>query len=68
MPADSASVSPNGNILQGQRWKLKFKTENMKDSSDPARTYTVEMTYGGGLYKLYLVGVGETSFHLSVQY
>lgn len=51
MPADPASVSFTANFFKDADGKLKFKTENMKDPSDPARTYTVEMTYGGGLYK-----------------
>ena len=66
MPADSASVSLTATFFKDSDGKLKFKTENMKDSSDPARTYTVEMTYGGGLYKQrYLVSVGKNLFHLS---
>jgi predicted CXXCH cytochrome family protein len=50
-PADPASVSFTATFFKDTDGRLKFKTENMKDASDPARTYTVEMTYGGGLYK-----------------
>ncbi|MBI5639669.1 MAG: carboxypeptidase regulatory-like domain-containing protein, partial [Nitrospirae bacterium] len=63
MPADPAAVSMKATFFKDTDGKLKFKTENMKDPSDPARTYTVEMTYGGGLYKQrYLVRVGNALF------
>ncbi|MEK6682392.1 MAG: ammonia-forming cytochrome c nitrite reductase subunit c552 [Nitrospirota bacterium] len=58
-PADPASVSFTATFFKDTDGKLKFKTENAKDPTDPARTYTVEMTYGGGLYKqryLYMAG------------
>lgn len=68
MPADPASVSFTATFFKDTDGKLKFKTENMKDPSDPARTYTVEMTYGGGLYKQrYLYRVGKNLFPF-VQY
>lgn len=63
MPSDPASVSLTATFFKDSDGKLKFKTENMKDPSDPARTYTVEMTYGGGLYKQrYLYRVGKNLF------
>ncbi|MCL4476858.1 MAG: hypothetical protein M1508_11630 [Nitrospirae bacterium] len=68
MPSDPASVSLTATFFKDTDGKLKFKTENMKDLSDPARTYTVEMTYGGGLYKQrYLYRVGKNLFPF-VQY
>lgn len=52
MPKDPAAVvSFTATFFTDTDGMLKFKTENLKDPSDPARTYTVEMTYGGGLYK-----------------
>ncbi|MBF0327570.1 MAG: hypothetical protein HQL10_00255 [Nitrospirae bacterium] len=67
-PADPASVSFTATFFKDADGSLKFKTENLKDSSDPARTYTVAMTYGGGLYKQrYLVKVGNAHFPF-VQY
>ena len=43
--------------------KLKFRTENARDAADPERTYTVEMTYGGGVYKQrYLYRVGDKHY------
>ncbi len=63
MPADPATVSMKATFFKDTDGKLKFKTENMKDPADPAKTYTVEMTYGGGLYKQrYLVRVGNAFF------
>ncbi len=63
MPSDPAAVSFTAAFFKDADGKLKFKTENMKDTSDTMRTYTVEMTYGGGLYKQrYLVRVGESLF------
>ncbi len=68
MPSDPASVSFTATFFKDSDGKLKFKTENVKDISDPARTYTVEMTYGGGLYKQrYLYRVGKNLFPF-VQY
>lgn len=67
-PSDPATVSFTATFFKDSDGKLKFKTENMKDPSDPARTYTVEMTYGGGLYKQrYLYRVGKNLFPF-VQY
>ncbi|MBI5212613.1 MAG: hypothetical protein HY957_04490 [Nitrospirae bacterium] len=67
-PSDPASVSFTATFFKDSDGKLKFKTENMKDASDPARTYTVEMTYGGALYKQrYLYRVGKSLFPF-VQY
>ncbi|OGW20818.1 MAG: hypothetical protein A2077_02255, partial [Nitrospirae bacterium GWC2_46_6] len=67
-PSDPASVSFTATFFKDSDGKIKFKTENMKDTSDPARTYTVEMTYGGGLYKQrYLYRVGKNLFPF-VQY
>ncbi len=68
MPADPATASFTATFFKDSDGKLKFKTENMKDPSDPARTYTVEMTYGGGLYKQrYLFKSGDYLFPF-VQY
>ncbi len=68
MPSDAASVSFTATFFKDSDGKLKFKTENMKDPADPARTYTVEMTYGGGLYKQrYLYRSGDYLFPF-VQY
>lgn len=50
-PSDPAAVNFTATFFKDADGKLKFRTENRKDLSDPARTYTVEMTYGGGLYK-----------------
>jgi predicted CXXCH cytochrome family protein len=50
-PADPASVSFTATFFKETDGTLKFRTENARDPSDPPRTYTVEMTYGGGLYK-----------------
>lgn len=62
-PADPATVSFTAAFYTDKDGKLKFMTENMKDPSDPARTYTVDMTYGGGLFKQrYLVRVGKNLF------
>lgn len=68
MPADPASVSFSATFFKDSDGMLKFKTVNMKDPSDAARTYTVEMTYGGGLYKQrYLYRSGNSLFPF-VQY
>lgn len=68
MPADAASVSFTATFFKDSDGKLKFKTENVMNPSDPPRTYTVEMTYGGGLYKQrYLYRVGDNLFPF-VQY
>lgn len=63
MPSDPASVSFTATFFKDSDNKLKFKTENLKDPSDPAKTYSVKMTYGGGLYKQrYLYRVGKNLF------
>jgi predicted CXXCH cytochrome family protein len=68
MPADPATVNFTATFFKDTDGKLKFKTENLKDPADPARTYTVEMTYGGGLYKQrYLYRSGDQLFPF-VQY
>jgi predicted CXXCH cytochrome family protein len=68
MPADPATVNFKATFFKDTDGKLKFKTENLKDPADPARTYTVEMTYGGGLYKQrYLYRSGDNLFPV-VQY
>ena len=67
-PADLASVSYTATFYKDTDGKLKFRTENAKDASDPARVYTVEMTYGGGVNKQrYLYRVGPNIFPF-VQY
>ena len=50
-PADPATVSFTATFFKDTDGTLKFRTENAKDPSDPPRTYPVDMTYGGGLYK-----------------
>ena len=68
MPADAASVSFKATFFKDGDGKLKFATENLRDPSDAKRTYPVEMTYGGGLYKQrYLYRVGDSLFPF-VQY
>jgi hypothetical protein len=60
MPADSSTVSFSTTFFKDADGKLKFRTKNAKDGTDPDRTYTVEMTYGGGVHKQrYLFRVGE---------
>jgi hypothetical protein len=67
-PADPASVSFTATFAKDADGKLKFTTENAKDPSDPPRTYPVELTYGGGVYKQrYLFRVGANLFPF-VQY
>ena len=67
-PADPASVSFTATFAKDADGKLKFTTENARDPSDPPRTYPVEMTYGGGVYKQrYLFRVGANLFPF-VQY
>ncbi len=62
-PADPAAVSFTATFFKDTDGTLKFRTENMKDPSDPPRTYPVEMTYGGGLYKQrYLYRAGNALF------
>lgn len=68
MPADPASVNFTATFFKDTDGKLKFRTENVKDSTDAPRIYTVEMTYGGGLYKQrYLYRSGANLFPF-VQY
>jgi predicted CXXCH cytochrome family protein len=67
-PADASSVSFTATFFKDADGKLKFRTENAKDPGDAPRTYAVEMTYGGGLYKQrYLFRVGD-SLYPFVQY
>lgn len=67
-PADPATLSFTATFFKDSDGKLRFKTENAKDPADPPRTYPVEMTYGGGLYKQrYLYKVGDIHFPF-VQY
>ncbi len=68
MPADPAALSFTATFFKDAEGKLKFRTKNAKDPADAERTYTVEMTYGGGLYKQrYLFRVGD-SLYPFVQY
>jgi predicted CXXCH cytochrome family protein len=68
MPADPETVNFTATFFKDADGRLKFKTENLKDPADPPRTYTVEMTYGGGLYKQrYLFRSGDQLFPF-VQY
>ncbi len=67
-PADPASVSFTATFFKDTDGKLKFRTENVKDAADPARVYTVDLAYGGGVYKQrYLYRVGPNLFPF-VQY
>ncbi len=67
-PTDLSGVSFTATFFKDSDGKLKFRTENLKDSADPARVYPVELTYGGGLYKQrYLYRVGPNLFPF-VQY
>ncbi|MBI2959272.1 MAG: hypothetical protein HYY28_03080, partial [Betaproteobacteria bacterium] len=62
-PADPATVSFSTTFFKDADGKLKFRTENAKDRTDPPRTYTVEMTYGGAVHKQrYLYRVGNYLF------
>ena len=68
MPTDPATLSFSATFFKDADGKLKFRTKNAKDPADAERTYTVEMTYGGGLYKQrYLFRVGD-SLYPFVQY
>ncbi|MEK6673505.1 MAG: cytochrome c3 family protein [Nitrospirota bacterium] len=68
MPSDPASVSFTATFFKDSDGKLKFRTENVMNPSDTPRVYTVEMTYGGALYKQrYLYRVGKSLFPF-VQY
>ena len=67
-PADLSTASFTATFFKDTDDKLKFRTENLKDPTDPARVYPVELTYGGGLYKQrYLFRVGRNLFPF-VQY
>lgn len=62
-PADASSVSFTATFYKDSDGKLKFRTENARDSSDKPRVYPVELTYGGGVYKQrYLFRVGANLF------
>ena len=62
-PADAASASFTATFFKDSDGKLKFRTENLRDPADQPRTYAIDMTYGGGLYKQrYLVRVGANLF------
>jgi predicted CXXCH cytochrome family protein len=67
-PADPATLSFTATFFKDNDGTLKFRTENVKNPSDPPRTYAVELTYGGGLYKQrYLYRSGNYLFPF-VQY
>jgi len=62
-PADPSTVSFTATFFKDPDGTVKFRTENARDASDPPRTYPVEMTYGGGLYKQrYLFRVGDATY------
>ena len=62
-PADRATVNFTATFFKDADGTLKFRTKNAKDSADPERTYTVEMTYGGPVYKQrYLYRVGDALY------
>ena len=62
-PADASSVSYTATFFKDTDGKLKFRTTNAKDATDPARVYPVELAYGGGVYKQrYLYRVGADLF------
>ena len=62
-PADPATVNFTATFFKDADNTLKFRTKNTKDSADADRTYTVEMTYGGAVYKQrYLYRVGDALF------
>ena len=62
-PADPAALSFTATFFKDTDGKLKFRTKNAKDAGDPDRTYTVEMTYGGGVNKQrYLFRAGDQLF------
>jgi len=67
-PADAASVDFTATFFKDADGKLKFRTENAKDPADPARVYTVEMTYGGGLYKQRYLYRSGANLYPFVQY
>lgn len=62
-PDDASQVSFTATFYKDTDGKLKFRTENARDPSDPPRVYPIEMTYGGGVFKQrYLVRVGANLF------
>lgn len=62
-PADPAALSFTATFFKDKDGTLKFRTENAKNPNDPPRTYPVEMTYGGGVYKQrYLYRVGDSTY------
>jgi predicted CXXCH cytochrome family protein len=62
-PAEASAVSFTATFFKDADGKLKLRTENARDAADPPRTYPVEMTYGGGLYKQrYLLRVGDLTY------
>ncbi len=62
-PADPSTVGFTAAFYKDAEGKLKFRTENARDPSDPPRVYPVVLTYGGGLYKQrYLYRVGQNLF------
>jgi predicted CXXCH cytochrome family protein len=67
-PADPSTVSFTATFFRDADGTLKFRTENARDASDPARTYPVEMTYGGGLYKQRYLFRVENALFPFVQY
>jgi predicted CXXCH cytochrome family protein len=55
-----ADASFSATFFKDADGTLKFTTKNLKDANDPDRTYPVDMTYGGGVYKQrYLYRVGD---------
>ena len=59
-PAEPSNVNFTATFFKDADGKLKFRTKNAKDAADAERTYTVEMTYGGGVNKQrYLYRVGD---------
>ena len=67
-PADPATLSFTATFFKDAGGTLRFRTENARDPSDPPRTYTVEMTYGGGLYKQRYLYRVENALFPFVQY
>ena len=67
-PADTATVSFTATFFKDTDGALRFRTENARDASDPPRTYPVEMTYGGGLYKQRYLVRSEGALFPFVQY
>ncbi|MDK9706559.1 MAG: hypothetical protein OEL83_05870 [Desulforhopalus sp.] len=63
MPKDPATASLSATFSADDKGNVKVKMQNLKDPSDPPREYSVEMTYGGGLYKQrYLLRIGKNLF------